>query len=403
VISLLKRVAPLQWFIWARGVSLLGSSMAPAALSLSVLAYTGSATDLGIVLAANTIPLIFLTLFGGVLGDRHDRRRMLIASHIIAGAAEAAIAALLLSHHYILTVIVVMSALNGCANALANPSLRGIVSDLSDPVQLLRTNAIIGGLKNGTKIIGPSLAGILVAFAGGGWAILVDAFSFLIAGMMLSRIDVHGTTQLGNKGIGSILLEGWTEFRSRSWLVAVVVMFFFVNCIQMGAWTVLGPKITIDTYGIEYWGYFVTARALGMFAASALLYRLPNIDSLIVGLLGVAVSALPLLALGSQVPAALLMVICFGGGLGLGVYSVTWETTVQRNIPKQVLSRVSSYDMLLSFAAIPIGQLSAAPLGSIFGLGGVLMWSGVFYFLIALWPLGLSSVRHAGQRAGDPS
>jgi hypothetical protein len=165
----------------------------------------------------------------------------------------------------------------------------------------------------------------------------------------------------------------------------------------MGAWTVLGSKVTVDTYGIEYWGYFVTARALGMVLASAFLYRRPAVDSLVGGLLGVAVSAVPLLVLGLHSPAAVVMAASFGGGLGLGVYSVTWETAVQRNIPRRVLSRVSSYDMLLSFAAIPVGQLAAAPLASLYGFGQVLMWSGAVYFLIALCPFAVSSVRHLGE------
>jgi hypothetical protein len=377
--------------------------MAPTALSLSVLAYTGRVADVGIVLTANTIPLILLTVFGGVLGDRHDRRRMLIVSHAVAGAAEAGVAALLLSHHYNLSLIATMSALNGCANALANPALRGIVNDLSELSQLQRTNAILGGLKNGTKIMGPSIAALLVAFAGGGWAILFDALSFLAAGMMLSRIAVYGTTSLGKKAIWYELLEGWKEFFSRTWLIAVVVMFFFVNCIQMGAWTVLGPKVTVDTYGIEYWGYFVTARALGMVLASVFLYRRPAVDSLVCGLLGVAISAVPLLVLGVHAPAVFIMGASFLAGLGLGVYSVIWETTIQRNIPWQVLSRVSSYDMLLSFAAIPVGQLAAAPLATLYGLDKVLVWASAVYFLIALYPLAVRSVRHLGEHAGGQS
>jgi MFS family permease len=375
--------------------------MAPTALSLSVLTYTGRAADVGIVLTANTIPLILLTVFGGVLGDRHDRRRMLIASHVVAGVAEAGVAAPLLSHHYSLSLIATMSALNGCANALANPALRGIVSDLCEPSWLQRTNATLGGLKNGTKIVGPSIAALLVAFAGEGWAVLIDALSFLAAGMMLSRIAVHGTTSVGKKAIRHDLREGWIEFRTRTWLVAVVVMFFFVNCIQMGAWTVLGSKVTVDTYGIEYWGYFVTARALGMVLASMFLYRRRTVDSLIGGLLGVAVSAVPLLVLGLHSPAVIVLAASFSGGLGLGVYSVTWETAVQCNIPRQVLSRVSSYDMLLSFAAIPVGQLAAEPLASRYGFGQVLVWSGAAYFLIALCPFAVSSVRQLGEHAGS--
>ncbi|WP_406464767.1 MFS transporter [Streptomyces sp. NBC_01622] len=382
-----------RWFFTGRLVSLLGSSMTPVALSLAVLNASNSAGDMGAVLTANTIPLIVFTLAGGVVGDRFSRRLVLLLSNLGAGLTQAVVAFLLISGNYHLGSLIVLEALNGTMAAFTNPALRGIVPDIVPKSQIQRANSVLGSAKNAAKVLGPTVAATMVATTNGGWAISVDAATYFVAVVCMFRLRLTGKTPPRKASVFVALREGWTEFRSRTWVWTIVASFGVANYIQVGIWTVLGPLIAKERIGETSWGMVLSVRAVGILLIAVVMYRITLRHLLPVAQLCASLVGLPLIALGLVANAYWLAATAFLAGLSFGLYSIAWETTLQENIPHNMLSRISSYDNLGSFIGVPAGQLSAAPMASAFGASRVALIGGFLWIALTLCPLAVPSVR----------
>jgi MFS family permease len=386
-------VPAFGWFFTGRFVSLLGSSMGPIALTLAVLNVSGSVRDLGLVLTAQTVPLVAFSLVGGIIGDRFSRRLVLIVANLGAGLTQGVVATLLISGRYHLGALMALTFVNGALTACTAPALRGIVPDIVGRAQTQRANSALAATRSATKIMGPTAGAVIVVAAGGGWAIAIDAMTYLIAALCLARLPRGARMPAGKTGVIADLREGWSEFTARSWVWAVVVSFTFTNFINVGIWTILGPAIARGTIGETAWGVVLSAKAAGVLLMSLIMYRMTLWRLLPVGLVCISLSALPLIALGTGVSAFWLAATTFVAGLGMGLYAIAWETSLQQHIPKQMLSRISSYDNLGSFAAIPLGQLAVIPAAAAFGAPAVATVGGLLYGLLALAPLVIPDVR----------
>lgn len=387
------RLPAFRWFFVGRFVSLLGSSMTPVALSFAVLDATGSVADMSFVLAANTIPLIVFTLVGGVVGDRFSRRQVLLISNLGAGVSQGLAATLLISGRYNLPALICLEAINGTLAAISTPALRGIVPDLVQRSSSQRANSALGSARNVTKLLGPTAGATLVVAAGGGWAIAIDAATYFAAAVCMAQLRVAGRVP-GRRGSPlADIRDGWTAFRSRNWVWSIVATFGVTNIIQVGIWVILGPLIAEHTIGKTYWGLVLSIRAAGVLIMALVMYRATIRHLLPVGMLCIALTALPLIVLGLRGAVLWLAAAAFIAGLGTGVYTVAWETSLQEHIPKNMLSRVSSYDSLGSFIAVPVGQLSAAPLAAAFGATRVALVGGILYAVLTLLPFMSADLR----------
>ena len=177
--------ADFRWFFSGQLVSLFGSAMVPVALAFAVLDASGSTSDLGVVLASRMIPLLAFLLIGGAVADRFSRRTVLVAANLGAGLTQGAVAAVLLTGHYSLGAVAGLEFLNGVLAAFSTPALRGVVPQLVAPDQLRQANSLLGSARNGTRILGPSVSGVLVVTAGSGAAVAIDAVTFLVAAGLL--------------------------------------------------------------------------------------------------------------------------------------------------------------------------------------------------------------------------
>jgi MFS family permease len=387
------RLPAFRWFFAGRLVDLLGSAMTPVALSLAVLNVSNSAGDVGAVLTANTVPLLVFTLAGGVVGDRFPRKVVLLVSNLGAGLTQAVVAYLLISDQYRLSSLIVLEALNGTMSAFTNPALRGIVPDIVPKLHIQRANSVLGTAKNTAKVLGPTLAATIVAAAGGGWAIAIDSATFILAALFMARLPVTGRTPPRKASVLADVREGWTEFRSRTWVWVIVASFGVANCIQVGAWTVLGPLIAKQHIGEASWGGVLSIRAVGVLVMSVLMYKITLRRLLPVAQSCASLVGLPLIALGLLTSVYWLAAAALLAGASLGFYGIAWETTLQQQIPKKMISRISSYDNLGSFIAIPAGQLSVAPLAAVFGASRIALIGGCLWVVLTLVPLTSSSVR----------
>jgi MFS family permease len=396
---------PFRGFFLGRLISLLGSAMTPVTLALSVLNASGRPTDLGVVMASQILPQLALLLAGGAIADRFPRRTVLWLSNLGAGLTQGAVAALLLTGHFNLPAVAGLSALNGAVEAVASPALRGVLPELVAPGTVQRANSLLASSQNAAKVLGPTAGGLLVVGVGGGWAIALDAASFLVAAVFFARLPA-GLKQVGGAaGGGRRMLadigEGWREFLAIPWVAAMAVSFCFLNLVNVGPWQILGPTLTSEHGSEAAWGVVLSVRAIGLLAMSAAMYRLtlprPLRDASLLGLAG----ALPLLALGLGLATPWLAACAFVGALGFTAKGVAWDTALQTRVPRHALSRIASIDDLLSYAAIPVGELLTGPAATHFGARAVAFWCGVGYLVANTAPLAVRSIRLFRLADGD--
>ncbi|WP_329129502.1 MFS transporter [Streptomyces sp. NBC_01476] len=391
-----------RWFLGAQSVSLLGTALAPVALAFAVLDASADPGDLGVVLTARMVPLLVFLLVGGATADRFPRRTVLVTANLGAALTQGGVAALLLTGRYALLPVAVLEFLGGVLAAFTTPALRGIVPHLVPGDRIRQANAVLGSVRNGTKVLGPSLSALLVVAVGGGPAIAFDALTYLLAAGCLTRMSPLARPAGAGRPPGLLtgIRYGWAEYRRIRWVRSVSLCFCVINLVQVGSWQILGPVLTRQADGEAAWGFVLSARGAGLLVMSALMYRLAVRHLLRVVLPAAALGALPLLALGARLPAPWLVAAAFTAGLGSCAAAVGWDTSLQEHVPPHALSRVSSFDDLLSYLAIPVGQLSVGPLAARFGGFRVTAAAGVVLAAAALAPLASAAVRRLPHAQG---
>lgn len=415
-LRVLLRRRDFRFFFTGQTVSLLGSAMSPVALAFAVLnASHDKAGDLGVVLTAHTIPMLVFLLVGGATADRFARRTVLVWANLGSGLTQGAVAVLLLTGHYWLVPVALLELLNGVLAAVTTPALRGFVPELVERRQIQQANALLSSMRNATKIFGPSLSGVLVVAIGSGPAIAFDAATYVFAAICLRLLSTASrpasrptkTEQPGASGgiagIRADIREGWCQFTGFRWVWTVSATFCLMNLVQTGTWQILGPELTKRVSGAAAWGFVLSARGVGLLVMSTLLTRLTIRHFLAAGQLMVVLTGIPVLVLGAGLPAPYLIAAAFVAGLGSAVASVSWDTSLQEHVPPQALSRVCSFDDLLSYGAIPVGQLSVGPLASVLGGFRVATVAGVIYVAAAFFPLAFRSVRGLTHGPEGPS
>ncbi len=405
-------VAPLRernfrWFFASRFVNTLGATMASIALAFAVLEVSDSATALGGVLAARTIPTVVFLLGGGVIADRFPRAAVLQVSNVLAGATQAALALLVIAGLAELWMLVVLSAVQGLVSAVSFPAMASLVPQLVPREQLQQANALQSLLRGSLSIVGPTIGALLVVTVGPGWALMVDALTWFAAALLLLpvRIPPRPARTEDSPSAFAELREGWTFFRQTTWLWAVVVAFCFLNAIHIGAIFTLGPVVAKATFGEQGWGLVLSAESAGLLLMTVVMMRVPLQRPLLYGMLGIATLGVPIIVLGVQPELTVMLVAMFIAGAGTEVFSIGWNLAMQENIDDEMLSRAYSYDALGSFVAMPIGQIAAGPLAEAFGYEEVLVVAGVAYLAICLLTLLSRSVRDLPRRptAAEPS
>jgi MFS family permease len=368
------RFAPFRYLFAARLFTVVGNGVAPIALAFAVLDMSGSAVELGVVVAARSVANMAVLLVGGVVADRLPRNAVLLATSLLAAATQGTIAWLVLDGSATIPALVALSVANGAAAALSLPASSALVPQTVPTASLRGANALLRLGLNGGTIFGSVAGAALVAAVGPGWGLAIDAVGFAIAGPLFLRVGKdRSATERNRTSVFEDLRDGWREFSSRSWVWSVVAQFALVNACFVGAIAILGPVIADATFGRASWGLVVGAEAVGLAVGALISMRWQPRHALFVGVVLVAACALPvtLLAVAPVVP--LLVVAFFLGGVAIEQFSVAWDVALQSHIPPDRLARVYSYDMLGSLAAMPIGQLAAGPLAVHFGTPPVLL------------------------------
>jgi hypothetical protein len=242
----------------------------------------------------------------------------------------------------------------------------------------------------------------VVAGVGPGWALAFDAATFLVSAAFVFQVKVPVAAREAGASFFRELREGWGEFRSRTWLWAIVVAFMFINAFGNGTYLVLGPVVSnAHLGGASAWGLILASAAAGMVIGGVLALRWkPNRILLVMALATLAMVPVYFLL---AIPTSLvpIMVASLAGGVGVEVSSVMWDTAMQEQIPHDRLSRVYSYDALGSFVCIPIGLSVAGPLSDLLGVGAALVFAGCVVLVSTGLVLTVHDVRTLRRTDGD--
>ncbi|MDS0137244.1 MULTISPECIES: MFS transporter [unclassified Amycolatopsis] len=393
------REARFRALVTGRSLADFGNAIAPFALAFAVVDLTGSAVDLGIVVGARSIANVLLLLFGGLLADRLPRSVILQGTETAAALTQAAIAASVLCGFASIPLLAGLGLVNGAVSAISLPAAASLTPLTVPSTLLTQANALVRLLSNTGRIAGAGLAGVLVAFAGSGWALAGNSLLFLAAALAYRRIRLpRGERVPGSRPLAE-LAEGWREFRARAWVWLVVLQFMIVNAVTAGALLVIGPLVADDTFGRTGWGFALAVQTAGSLLGGILAAHWQPRRMLFAGVALVLVDALPMLVLG-QTPYLLpLLAAMFLSGIAIEQFSVAWDVSLQENIPPDKLARVYSYDMLGSCIAMPLGQISVGPLAEHAGRSATLLGGAALVVGATALVLCSSQVRGLVRRA----
>jgi MFS family permease len=384
-------------------VSSFGNTLTPVALAFAVLDLTGSASNLGDVLGAGATALLVFLLIGGVMADRMPRRTLMVGADAVRGGAQLALGLLLLTGHPSVATLAGLSATIGMATAVFMPASTGLLPSLVKKEYLQQANALQQTSSAAAGIAGPAAAGISVATVGPGWAIVADAGTFFVSVAMLSLVRLQGVPRAVSQNWLRDLHDGWKDFWARDWFRDIVLGASVFNLL-FATYMVLGPVASRRYYGgVEAWATVATAAAIGSVVGGLIAVRLRPRHPLRLAVAVAALASLAPLAFAGLLPVAVIAVAAALGGGGIIFFQSLWETSVQRHVPEQMLSRASSYDWSGSLIAYPIGLAIAGPVAAAAGPRLVLLGVGGLDMILLAVLFLLPSVRSLSDETSAPT
>jgi MFS family permease len=375
--------------------------MAPLALSFAVLDLTGSVSDVGFVFAARTGLLVASLLIGGVVADRFSRRSVMLASDLIRFGSQGAMAALLIGGQAEIWHLLALQAINGGASGFFFPAVTGLTPLVVSPAHLQQANALRNLAASGGEVAGPAIAGVLVATVGSGWALAADAATFAISAAFLAAVTLPDRERLAAQPFLRDLLEGWHEFRSRTWLWSGVLSAGLGNMV-FTAFTVLGAVISKESLGGPgAWALILSTFSIGAFAGGLAALKVRPRRPFFVANLAYLPLGLPCALLAFELPAEVVAAGALVAGAGVIFGNTLWETTLQQHVPPAALSRVTSYDWLGSLAFQPLGFALVGAFSGSIGLESTLWIAAAALLALPLIILSLPSVRQVEATSRD--
>ncbi len=375
-------------------ISLFGAGMESVAVAFAVLGAGGTPTELGVVIAGGVTATVVCMLAGGVAADRFGRRRVMIVSDSVRFLAEGTFAALVLFGHPSIWMMFVLYAVHSACYGFFTPAVVGLTPDLVEEEQLQRANVLIGVARDVGIVGGPAVAGVLVALAGPGLVLAIDAATYAISVVAVVSLRIPPqvrdvvSTPLGD------LRAGFGAWRAQSWIWITSVTCALFNAIVYAPFLVLGPIVADEHLGGgSSWGLILAAQGVGSVVAAPLMLRWSPARPLVVVVAAWSAWALPAACLALLVAAPITAVAALLGGVGLAIYNVLWTTMLQRKVDGELLSRVSSVDAVFSYALCPIGLVVAAAVAQATGTAAVLWAAAIWQIASTVVLLSLPAVR----------
>jgi MFS family permease len=363
-------------------VSLLGDGMFFVALPLQVFALRDTETAYTIALVAWTLPLVAFLPLSGLLSDRFERRRMMLIANGIQGVAIALLGILSVAGVLELWHVYALAVAYGCGEALFGPAFSSIVPDIVPQDMLVEANSLDNFSRPfALRVAGPALGGLAVALLGTGGAFLLDAATFVVAGIAFALIRTRKTTEsTETKFAWQDLKEGLSFVRSHRWLLAGLGSAALGLLLFYGPWQALVPyRVTHGLGGDEAdLAAMLAIGGVGAIIASLVIGQrdLPR-RFMTAMYVSFGVGTLMLVGYGLATETWQIFVASFIMHALLGAAIIIWNTTLHKHVPSNILGRVSSLDWFVSTSLIPVSLMIAGPLALVIGPARVLVGAGV--------------------------
>jgi MFS family permease len=378
-----------ELFFVGQSISVIGTWMTRLATSWLVYRMTHSALLLGIVSFAGQIAAFVLGPVAGVWVERLNRRKMLVWTQALAAVQSLALAALTLAHVINLWEIIALTVMQGLINSFDMPGRQSfLVQMVEDRNDLSNAIAINSSMANGARLIGPAIAGLLIAAVGEGWCFLIDGFSYfaVIASLLMMRIkpvDIRRSTS----SMFEQMREGWDYVRTFRPIRTILTLFALTSLMGY-PYMVLLPVFAGQMLhgGAATLGWLTAASGIGAFVSALSLAvrksvvgltRMLQIAAAVLG------SALILFGLSHTLWLSLLLMVFAGFGLIQGA-SVS-NTIIQSLVTEDKRARVMSYYTMAFFGASPFGSLLAGLLAHRIGAPLTVIITGAFCVAGSLW------------------
>jgi MFS family permease len=394
-----------------QALSATGDRVVVVALALYITLRRGSPSDLGIVLAAQSLPLVGLLLIGGVWADRLPRHRIMIATDVARALLHGTLALLILLGRAQIWQIAVIEALFGAAQAFFQPAYTGLLPQTVPEGAIQDARALTETTANLAFLVGPAIATLLVLGVGAWEAFALDAASFVVSALLLARVRPRARGAVpeptaARRSLLRDLRDGFGEVRSRRWVWVTVAVFAGAVMCVYAQWYALAPRIARYGYGSAgVFGLLESLSGVGAVFGAILAVRWRPRRPLLAGFLMMIVWPVNDLLFSLLAPLVLIAVTAFGLGVAWALFGIWWETALASHIPPGSLSRVSAWDWMGSLAFLPLGYLVSGPLQSAFGAQAVLgMGSviGIALVVLGLLPRQTRELGYAGEPAALP-
>ncbi|GAA2589234.1 tetracycline efflux MFS transporter Tet(V) [Dactylosporangium fulvum] len=383
--------------------SLIGDGILLVALAWQVYALSGAPAAMSVVGFALSLPQVVTLLFGGVISDRFDKRKIMLCTDLVRGAVLTVLAALSLSGTIQIWHIVALVAVYGAGSGFFGPAFDSLVPRLVPSDELVQANALDQFVRpTALQMAGPSLGGVLIALGGSGLAFAIDAVTFAISAtclLLMRPLQMGDPDEAGS--LWSEFKEGMSFVRRNVWLWGTFVAATFAYLLFIGPTEVLLPFVVKN----ELHG---TAGDLGLVLASGGIGAIAA--ALIVGQRGVprqymkfiyvswTLATLAVAGYGVASSSWHLAVACaLVNGLE-AAGTIAWATAKQRLVPEELMGRVSSVDWFISIALVPLSYALAAPVASAIGVRETLIGAGVLGSVVTFAFLYLPGMRSPRQQ-----
>src|SRR5690242_8427524 len=338
-------------------------------VSFAVLDATESTADLSYVLAAQILPALVFALVGGVFADRFAPQRVIVAANLMIAAGEGGFGLLVLLGHPKLWQMIALETMTGAGMAIFYPASQALLPRLVPDSVLQEASAMSRLAMNAAQMAGAAIAGLFVAATGPGWALLTCGIGMLGTVPLLLAIRAPAVTREQSHSVLRDLRDGWSAFASRRWLWATTIQYSVVLAAWYGAFDVLGPVVArAHLGGAAAWGLITAADAVGLIIGGVIAMRLTVKRPILCVVLIGSTCAITPLALASLWPLPLICVAAVGLGVSLEFMMVQWTVTMARNVPPELLARVSAYDIIGAVGAMPLGALVVGPIAAVVGV-----------------------------------
>lgn len=343
-------------------------------------------------------------LVAGVIGDRVSPRVSMLGADVVRTVSMGIAAALLLTGNAEVWQLAVLYGIDGGATAFFNPASNAIVPQIVPRPRLQEANALLELSRSLGRVIGPALAGILLGLGSPGSALAVDAGTFAISAVALVGLRAPRPAESAGTSFFAELRDGWREFSSRSWLVAVVCGAAAVNAVYFPAIQVLGPIVAEDhLHGSSSWAVIATAMGIGALIGGGIALAIRPRRPLLVSEGAIVLIAIPVVLLALPASTAVIAVGALIGGAVGSLAQILFETAWVQHVPDASRTRVSAYDWFGSLALEPVGLAVVGPLSIAIGTAETLWLSAGVIVVTLAAVYSVPSVRRLEVKLEEPT